>query len=77
MQGMDEKCSCKILGPYRVCNFWVQVKYLLNFRVYKICMKKMLKSVLKNLVPFDVFLRDNMNMCECFFPRVYVKYKKG
>ena len=40
-------------------------------------MKKMLKSVLKNLVPFDVFLRDNMNMCECFFTRVYVKCKKG
>ena len=67
MQGMDEKCSCKILGSYEVCNLCVQVKYLLNFGAYKICMRKTPKSVQKNLVPFDVFLRDNMNMCKCFF----------
>ena len=63
MQGMHEKCSCKFLGPYEVCNFCVQVTYLLNFRAYKICMKKRPKNVRKNLVSLDIFLKDNTNMC--------------
>ena len=45
MQGMDKKCSCKVLGPYEVYNFFVQVKYLINFCTYKICMKKIPKNV--------------------------------
>ena len=77
MQGMDEKCSCKILGPYEVCKFCVQVKYLLNFRAYRICMKKIPKNVQKNLMPLDVFLKNNMNMCECFlsFPNFKINLK--
>lgn len=45
----------------------MQVKYFLNFCVYKICMQKIPKSLQNKLVPLDVFLRDNMNMCETFF----------
>ena len=61
------KRNNRFLGPYEVCNFCVQVKYLLNFRAYKICIKKIPKTVPKDLVPLDVVLKDNMNMCEVFF----------
>ena len=67
IQGMNKKGSCEVLGPYEVYNFCVQVKYLINFRAYKICMKKIPKNVQKNLVSLDIFLEDNMNMCKCFF----------
>ena len=30
-------------------------------------MQKIPKSLQNKLVPLDVFLRDNMNMCETFF----------
>ena len=30
-------------------------------------MRKIHKNLQNNLVPLDVFLRDNMNMCKTFF----------
>lgn len=53
---MDKECSCKFKRPY-----------FFNFCAYKICMRKIHKNLQNNLVPLDVFLRDNMNMCETFF----------
>ena len=67
LDGMQEKCTCKSLGPYEICNFCVQVKHLSNFRAYKICMKTIPKNIQQHLVPFDNFLKNDMTFCEPFF----------
>ena len=38
--GMDARCTCSKKSSKFVCDFCIQVRYLLNFRAYKICVKK-------------------------------------
>ena len=45
MDKMQHKCTCKILGSYEICKFCVQVKYLINFRAYKICTRTIPKNI--------------------------------
>lgn len=39
-EGMWFQCRCAKRDPSEVCDFCIQVKYMLNFRAYKICLKK-------------------------------------
>ena len=39
LDGMQLNCTRKHGDPYDICNFYVQLKHLLNFRAYKICAK--------------------------------------
>ena len=67
IDGMQHKCTCKILGSYEMCNLCVQVKYLINFRAYKICMRAILKNMQPHLVTRYDFLKNAMSFCEPFF----------
>ena len=35
-----EKCKCSSLGPFVVCSLCVNLRYSLNFRTTKICIKE-------------------------------------
>ena len=37
---MDPKYQCLFIGPQGICNFYRQVRYLFNFRAFKLCLKK-------------------------------------
>ena len=39
-EGMWFQCRCAKRDPSEVCDFHIQVKYMLNFRAYKTCLKK-------------------------------------
>ena len=32
--------GCKTLGPFQVCSFCINLRYMLNFSTIKICVKK-------------------------------------
>ena len=34
LNGMQSSCSCRNLGPFKVCDFCVEVKHLINFHAY-------------------------------------------
>ena len=63
---MELRCTCAICGPNEICNFCVQVKYLLNFRAYKLCVKKIPNSIQPHLVLLDKFF-DSIPNCGPFF----------
>ena len=67
LDGMQLNCTCKDLGPYEIFNFWVQLKYLINFRVYKICMKNIPANISQHLVPLNNYLKNELTKCEQFF----------
>ena len=52
----NNKCSCKVLGAYMICNFCVQVKHIINCCTNKICMKKIPENIQKKMAPLNVFL---------------------
>lgn len=63
---MALRCACTKIGSNNICNFCVQVRYLLNFRTYKICVKKVPLSFQENLVPINEYFENIVN-CEPFF----------
>ena len=67
VNGMKNKCFCAGLGHYEICDFCVQIKYLLNFRVYKFCLRAIPKNIQQHLVPLDDFLTNSLNFCGPFF----------
>ena len=66
-QGMESRCSCAKKGPTWVCHFFIQVKYLINFRAYKICLKKIPENIQRHLVSLDRYLEEEITFCEPFF----------
>ena len=64
---MQHKCTCKILGSNEIYSSCIQVKYLINFRAYKICMRTIPKNMQPHLVPLDDFLKNEVSFCEPFF----------
>lgn len=67
MEGMQDKCTCKNLCLYEICNFCVQVKYLINFGACKICIRNIPKNIPPKVVPLDYFLKNELLFCEPFF----------
>ena len=63
---MEPRCTCPILDPHEICNFCILVRYLLNFRAFKFCLKGIPASIQDHIVtPFYYFKR--MHGCEPFF----------
>lgn len=63
---MEPKCECLILDPYEICSFCRKVKYLLNFKALKFCLKGVPESVQDHIVtPFLYFKR--IHGCHPFF----------
>ena len=73
MDGMQHKCTCKVVGSNEIRNFCVQVKYLINFRWYQICMRIIPKNIQPHLMPLDDFLKNEMPFCE---PYLFFLIKK-
>ena len=42
---MEKKYTCATASALDVCDFCVQVKYLLNFKSYKVCLKRISVSI--------------------------------
>ena len=62
----QERCICAVKGKNEICNFCVEVKYLLNFKAFKFCINK----VPENFQELIVSLSDYFNAvfpCMCFF----------
>ena len=62
----QERYICAVKAKNEICNFCVEVKYLLNFKAFKFCINK----VPKNFQELIVSLSDNFNAvfpCMCFF----------
>ena len=36
----ERKCLCTSVSANNICNFCIHVKYLLNFKCYKLCLKR-------------------------------------
>ena len=61
----------QILGKNKICNFYVEIKYLLNFKAFKNCMSKVLESFQEHLIQFPDYL-DSIFLCKLlfkYFPR--------
>ena len=67
---MDTECKCPSIDALKICNFCRQVRYLLNFRVFKFCLKRIPESFQDHIVTtYQYFKR--MPGCPPFF-----KYSK-
>ena len=61
----DEKiCDCKSGLSHKVCGFCFSVRYLLNFKSFKICVEELPDTFAEKIVPLDHYFR-NMN-CDPF-----------
>ena len=63
---MEPRCTCPILDPDEICNFFVQVRDLLNFRAFKICLKGIPASIQNHIVTLFYYFK-RMPGCELFF----------
>ena len=62
----QERYICAVEGKNEICNFCVEIKYLLNFKAFKFCINK----VPENFQELIVSLSDYFNAvlsCMCFF----------
>ena len=53
-----KNCSCKNIGPFDICKFCVQIKYLLNFRINQLCVKSITENITPHLVPLNQYLQN-------------------
>ena len=63
---MDLCCTCEMCEPNEICNFCEQVRYLLNFKGYKLCVKKIPESMQQHLLPLDKYFKS-MPVFQSFF----------
>ena len=63
---IDEKCSCKNGLSHEVCGICFSVRYLLNFKCYKICVEEVPDYFVDKVVPIDTYLKK-MNCDPIFF----------
>ena len=58
IDGIQLNCTCKSC---------LQVKYVINFRAYKICVKSISANISQHLVPLDDYLKSELTNCKPFF----------
>ena len=55
---MDPGCNCSSIDDaLEICNYCSQVRYLLNFRAYKLCCKKIPESIQNEIVTTHQFFK--------------------
>ena len=64
--GMQNECKCATTFANDICDFCIQVKYLLNFKCYKLCLERISVSILDELVTAPQYFKV-MKSCEPFF----------
>ena len=62
---MKKKCDCKSGLSHEVCGFCFSVRYLLNFKSFKIYVEELPDTFVEKIVPLDHYFK-NMN-CDPFF----------
>ena len=63
---MELRCTCPDIGKNKICNFCFEIKYLLNFRAFKICMSKVPESFQEHLIQLPDYL-DSIFLCKPLF----------
>lgn len=63
---IDEKCACKNGLSHEVWGICFSVRYLLNFKCYKICVEEVPDYFVDKVVSFDTYLKK-MNWDPFFF----------
>ena len=63
---MEQHCTCSITGKNEICNFCVEVKYLLIFRTFKFCTNKVPENFQEHIVSLPDYL-DAIFPCTLFF----------
>ena len=63
---MDPGCNCPPIDTLEIFNYCRQVRYLLNFRAYKLCLKKIPESIQDKIVTTHQFFKS-MPGCQPFF----------
>ena len=63
---MELRCTYPDIEKNKICYICVEVKYLLNFRAFKICMNKVSESFQEHLVQLPDYL-DGVFPCDPFF----------
>ena len=61
-----QKCTCAVLTQDEICGFCIHVRYILNFRCLKLCVKKIPK-ILADFVHTTPQYFAKMKSCEPFF----------
>ena len=56
---MEEKCACKGGLSHEVCGFCFYVRYLLNFKCYRICVEEVPDYFTERVVPLDSYLKKD------------------
>ena len=64
--GMQKECKCVTAFANNICDFCIQVKYLLNFKCYKLCLERIPVSIQDKLITAPQYFKA-MNGCEPFF----------
>ena len=63
---MKEKCECATAFANDICDFCIQVKYLLYFKCYKFCLERILVSTQDELITASEYFKT-IKGCEPFF----------
>lgn len=66
VSSMDSHCRCPNIGSQEICDFCRQVRYLLNFKVYKFCLKKIPVNFQDHMVLTTEYFKS-MPSCQPFF----------
>ena len=61
----DKSCECKKLQPHQICGFCFSIRYLLNFKAFKICVDRLPGLFVENVVILDQYFK-RIN-CDPFF----------
>ena len=63
---MEKECTCVAASANDVCDFCVQIKYLLNFKYYKLCLERIPVSVQDKLITTPQYFKVTKG-CQPFF----------
>ena len=61
----EKSCQCKKCLDRQICTFCSSVRYLLNFKSFKICVDKLAGFFVENIITLDQYFK-RMN-CDPFF----------
>ena len=63
---MEKECTCATASANDICDFRIQIKYLLNSKCYKFCLERIPVSIKDKLITtFEYF--EVMKSCQPFF----------
>ena len=63
---MEKECTCATRPANDICDFCVQIKYLLNFKCYKLCLEKIPASIQVKLITAPQYFKV-MKSCQPYF----------